>query len=152
MFESAPSADACATAPAEAWGPVQPPLPELESLLRCLPLRRRRLRRKQALFRAGQPCHSLYLVHAGVFKTCVLSEDGREKVTGFHLRGDLLGIDSFGAPTHACDAIALDTCEAWELPLAQLQDTPPLLRTVTVTLANEVRRDWGAASAVAERR
>ena len=128
--------------------PAQPHLPELERLLQHLPVRRRRLRRKEALFRAGQPCHSLYLVHAGIFKTCVLSEDGREKITAFHLRGDLLGIESFGAPTHGCDAIALDLCEVWELPLSRLHDTPALLRTVTVTLANEVRRDWNWMLAV----
>ena len=144
MFEmtAEPGDVAQVALPAAAQEPAQPHLAELERLLQGLPVRRRRLRRRQALFRGGQACHSLYLVHAGIFKTCVLSADGREKITGFHLRGDLLGIDSFGASVHGCDAIALDTCEVWELPLAQLQHTPALLRAVTVTLANEVRRDW----------
>lgn len=123
--------------------PLQSQLSTLEALLQALPVQRRCLQRKQTLFRAGQPCHSLFLVHAGFFKTCVLSEDGREKITGFHLRGDLLGIDSFDMPTYGCDAIALDTCEVWELPLSQLRTrAPELLPHVTATLAGEVRRDW----------
>ena len=121
-----------------------PAMPQgLEALLQPLALPRRRLQRKQILFRAGQPCHSLFFVHAGFFKTCVLSEDGREKITGFHLRGDLLGIDSFDMPTHACDAVALDTGEVWELPLTMLRErNTDLLPVVTAVLASELRRDW----------
>lgn len=121
-----------------------PAMPQgLEALLQPLALPRRRLQRKQILFRAGQPCHSLFFVHAGFFKTCVLSEDGREKITGFHLRGDLLGIDSFDMPTHACDAVALDTGEVWELPLTMLRErNTDLLPVVTAALASELRRDW----------
>ena len=123
--------------------PAQSRIPDLETLLQILPMQRRRLQNKQTLFRAGQPCHSLYLIHAGFFKTCVLSEDGREKITGFHLRGGLLGIDSFDMPTYACDAVALDTCEVWEIPLAQLQArAPELLPRITAVLASEIRRDW----------
>ena len=74
----------------------------------------------------------------------VVSEDGREKITGFHLRGELLGIDSFDMPTHACDAFALDTSEAWELPLRVLRERfPELLPQVATSLSGEIRRDWG---------
>lgn len=124
--------------------PVSAPgLPDLEALLGDSPIQRRRLRRKQSLFRAGQPCHSLFLIHAGIFKTCVLSEDGREKVTGFHMRGDLLGIDSFGSATFTCEAVALDTSEVWEVPIALIQARgPQLLPRITAMLAHEIRRDW----------
>jgi CRP/FNR family transcriptional regulator len=128
---------------APAFEVAQARLSTLEALLATMPVHRRLLQRKRTLFRAGQPCHSLFLVHAGLFKTCVLSDDGREKITGFHLRGDLLGIDSFDMPTYGCDAVALDTCEVWELPLAMIRErTPELLPHVTATLAGEIRRDW----------
>src|SRR5678816_601270 len=80
----------------------------LEALVRGLPLQRRRLRPKQYVFRAGQPRHALHLIHAGIFKTSVISADGREKITGFRLRGELLGLDALDMSTYACDAIALD--------------------------------------------
>lgn len=107
------------------------------------PVRRRQLRPKQALFRAGQPFRSLFLVHAGTLKTSMLSEDGREKVTGFRLPGDLLGIDSIGVRVYGCDAIALDICEVREIPLAWFDEkAPELLPLVAAKLAEEVRRDW----------
>jgi len=141
MFDSFPTPGDALLLP-ESLALPEPLLPNLEALLRDLPVQRRRLQRKQTLFRVGQPCHSLFLIHAGFFKTCILSEDGREKITGFHLRGDLLGIDSFDMPHYACDAVALDTCEIWELPLADLRRTPELLPHVTAMLASEIRRDW----------
>jgi CRP/FNR family transcriptional regulator len=119
------------------------PAPGMEALLQGLPLVRRRLRAKQYLFRAGQARKSLFLIHAGIFKTCVLSEDGREKITGFRLRGDMLGLDALDISSHACDAIALDTGEVWELPYAHLCDTVPgFQQGLAASLAREIRRDW----------
>jgi CRP/FNR family transcriptional regulator, anaerobic regulatory protein len=116
----------------------------LEELLDGMPLRRRRLRKKQYLFRAGQPRHSLFLIHAGVFRTSVLSADGREKITGFRMRGDLLGMDALGIPAYACDAIALDVGEVWELPYAELcESVPEFEHRLANALASEIRRDWG---------
>jgi len=116
----------------------------LEALVRGLPLQRRRLRAKQYVFRAGQSRHALHLIHAGVFKTSVISEDGREKITGFRLRGELLGLDSLDMSTYACDAVALDVGEVWELPCAHLRETVPQFQELlTSALASEIRRDWG---------
>ena len=66
---------------------------DLEAMLKHWPFQRRKVQAKQYVFRAGQPRQSLFLVHAGFFKTCLISEDGREMITGFRLRGDLLGLD-----------------------------------------------------------
>ena len=121
----------------------------MEAVLQGLPLRRRRVQAKEHVFRAGQARQSLYLVHAGFFKTSVVSEDGREKITGFRLRGDLLGIDALDMPVFACDAVALDVGEVWELPCAQLRDQiPNFQEKLTSALAGEIRRDWSWMLAV----
>lgn len=128
------------------FAPVLDPAsaPDLEEMVRRLPLLRRRLKPRQYLFRAGQPRHALYLIHAGFFKTSVGSADGREKITGFRMRGDLLGIDALDMPTHACDAIALDVGEVWELPVGRMQALlPDFQQRLTALLAGEIRRDWG---------
>ncbi len=115
----------------------------LAEKVRELPLRRRSVHAKEVLFHSGQRTGTLYLVHAGFFKTTVVSADGREKITGFRLRGDLLGVDSIGLPAHTCDAVALDTGEVWELSLDQLQQhLPELLPDIASLLAGEIRRDW----------
>lgn len=116
----------------------------IEALVQDLPLPRKRLRARQHVFRAGQVRQFLYLVHAGFFKTCLVSEDGREKITGFRMRGDLLGIDSLDLARYSCDAIALEYGEVWEIPVAQLQaHLPGFQERLTAALANEIRRDWG---------
>lgn len=123
--------------------PARPPWVDLDRIAKRHFLQRRGVRRKQPLFHAGQPCRTLYLVQAGCFKTIILSEDGREKITGFHLRGDLLGVDSLDLPVYACDAVALDTSDVWELPVSILMDQyTGMLPQVTATLAAEVRREW----------
>jgi CRP/FNR family transcriptional regulator len=114
-----------------------------EDLVRNLGLPRRRLRAKQYVFRAGQPRTALHLIHAGVFKTCVLSEDGREQITGFRMRGELLGLDALDMDSYACDAIALDVGEIWELPRAHACNAiPHFQERLTAVLAAEIRRDW----------
>lgn len=120
-----------------------PASPGLEVLVAGLPLRRRKLKAREYLFRAGETRNALYLIHAGFFKTTVASEDGREKITGFRLRGDLLGLDSLGMTTHACDAIALDVAEVWEIPNGALRDRMAQFQErLTAALAAEIRRDW----------
>ena len=117
---------------------------DLEALFMGLRIQRRQVKARQYLFRVGQPRHALFLIHAGFFKTSVLSEDGREKITGFRMRGDLLGIDALDMPSYACDAIALDVGEVWELPAAQLHhQLPEFQQRLTAELAKEIRRDWG---------
>jgi CRP/FNR family transcriptional regulator len=68
----------------------------------------RRVRRAEALFRAGDDFHYLYAVRSGIFKTVRNLGDGREQVTGFQMAGDMLGADAIEARVHGSDAVALD--------------------------------------------
>lgn len=123
--------------------------PGIAALVAGLPLQRRRMRAKQYVFRAGERRQSLFLIHAGCFKTCVISQDGREKITGFRLPGDLLGMDALDMPSYACNAISLDVGEVWELPVAALRNSlPDFQQRLTAALASEIRRDWGWMLAV----
>ncbi|HEY0310078.1 MAG TPA: helix-turn-helix domain-containing protein [Luteimonas sp.] len=110
--------------------------------LEGIALRRKPVRGRQVLFRSGQPSGMLYLVHAGIFKTSVASADGRERITGFHLPGDLLGGDSIGLPVHSCDAVSLDVGEVHEIPFSLLQQHPEALPHLAGMLACAIRRDW----------
>lgn len=117
----------------------------LEQLRRHMTVTRRKLKTGHYLYRNGEPFQALYLVHAGFLKTCELSEDGREQVTGFKMRGDLLGVESIGLASHSCDAVALEDSEIWELPYPPVLNAclqiPELQIRLTAALAEEIRRD-----------
>jgi CRP-like cAMP-binding protein len=49
---------------------------------------RRKLKRQQNLYRAGDPFEAIYAMRTGFFKTDVLLEDGRDQVTGFQMAGE----------------------------------------------------------------
>jgi CRP/FNR family transcriptional regulator len=54
-------------------------------------------------------------------KTCVPTADGHEQILGFHLPGELVGLDALENENHVCGAVALETVHVCELPLAQLE-------------------------------
>ena len=107
--------------------------------------RRMRVEAGQVLYRVGQPLHALYFVNAGFFKIRMVSPDGRERTTGFRMRGELLGIDAIGSEAHVSDAVALDSGEVWELSYPEVLHAcahlPQLQDIVTRALAAEVRAD-----------
>jgi CRP/FNR family transcriptional regulator, anaerobic regulatory protein len=82
---------------------------------------RRTIRRGEYLFRAGDKFDSLYATRTGFFKTKLLLEDGREQVTGFHMAGELMGLDGIGPERHACDAVALEDSEVCVIPFERLE-------------------------------
>lgn len=118
---------------------------DIEALRNYVPVVRRKVAAGQYVYRAGQPFHALYLVHVGFLKTCELADDGREQVTGFRMRGDLVGVESIGLGSYSCDVIALEDSEVWELPyppvLTACFEMPDLQMRLTSALAEEIRRD-----------
>lgn len=92
-------------------------LQQLDDIVR----NRRPLEPGETLFRSGQALHSLYVAREGAFKTIATNEDGEAQVIGFHLPGELMGLDALGSGHHACDAEALTRATVCEVPLAQLE-------------------------------
>jgi len=115
----------------------------LADLLQGFEPRRRLLKPKSHVFRAGQAAGSVFLVNSGIFKTCLATSDGRERITGFRLRGDLMGMESLGQEVHSSDAVALATGEVWEYTRQQLSAAgPQVQQRLANELASEIRRDW----------
>jgi len=83
---------------------------------------RKRIKRHQHLYRAGDAFEAIYAVRSGSFKTNVLFEDGRDQVTGFQMSGEILGLDGISTDLHTCDAQALEDSEVCIIPFAQLEE------------------------------
>ncbi len=81
----------------------------------------RKLNKGEFLYRVGDPFRSLFAIRAGSTKTCEIAADGSVQITGFHLPGELLGIDAINSEKHPCDVIALETTEVCELPFGKLE-------------------------------
>jgi len=74
------------------------------------------------LFRVGEPLGDLYAVRGGYFKTYLVEASGREQVLGFHLPGELIGLDAIWPQKHQCNAVALSTASVCELPYDRITD------------------------------
>lgn len=99
------------------------------------------------LYRAGDAFGAIHAIRRGSFKTHVLSEDGREQVTGFHMTGDILGVDAISSERYACHATALEDSEVCVMPFAHLEELlrelPSLQRNFHRVMSREIVRDQG---------
>ena len=83
---------------------------------------RRKIPRGTPLYLSGETFQSLFAIRTGFFKTEVISEDGREQVTGFQMAGELMGLDGIGSGQHNCDARALEDSEVCVIPFNRLSE------------------------------
>jgi CRP/FNR family transcriptional regulator len=84
--------------------------------------RKRPLKRNEHLFQIGSLFNSIYVVRSGSLKTYSPTVDGQEQVTGFHLPGEVLGLDAIGKGQHPCAAKALETTNVCEVPFHNLEE------------------------------
>ena len=121
--------------------------PEDMARIESIVFARRRVKRGETLFSAGDAFGSIYAIRSGFFKTSVIDGEGREQVTGFCMGGELLGLDGLGAGRYNGTAIALEDSEACVLPFALVEelshDIRPLQRQLHAVLSREIVRDHG---------
>lgn len=108
---------------------------------------RRKVKRQQNLYRAGDPFEAIFAVRTGSFKTDVLLEDGRDQVTGFQMSGEILGLDGISTESHSCNAVALEDSEVCVIPFAKLEELSrevgALQHQFHKVMSREIVRDHG---------
>jgi CRP/FNR family transcriptional regulator len=108
---------------------------------------RRRIKRGESLFAAGDEFTAIYAIRSGTFKTSVVDAEGREQVTGFFMGGELLGMDGIGTGRHNGTAVALEDSEICVMPYSLIesmaQEYPELQRHLHSVLSREIVRDHG---------
>ena len=72
------------------------------------------------LFRFGDPLRAIYVVRYGAFKVYRSDTWGRERVLGFSLAGELVGIDGIYPQRHVSHAMALQDSEVCAFPYTDL--------------------------------
>jgi CRP/FNR family transcriptional regulator, anaerobic regulatory protein len=76
----------------------------------------RKVGRGEAIYRAGDVFHNLYVTRAGSSKTIAMHRDGREQITGFQITGEFLGLEGIVTGKHTIDAIALEDSVVCAIP------------------------------------
>jgi CRP/FNR family transcriptional regulator len=83
---------------------------------------RRRIRTNETLYRAEDRFQFIYAVRSGTFKSSLTLADGRDQVSGFHMAGELMGLDGVAHGRHASAATALEDAEVCAIPYAHLSE------------------------------
>ncbi len=108
---------------------------------------RRRIRRGDVLYRAGDHFENLYAVRLGFLKSTVMSSDGREQVTNFYMAGEMIGIDGISSGVYSCDVVALEDTEVCVIPYSQMEEATTTMRAMGVhfqkMLSREIVRQHG---------
>ena len=107
--------------------------------------RRQQYKPGRHVYRTGDLFQFLYAIRLGSFKTYELNKDGREQVSGFHMAGELIGLDAISNDTHACSAVALEDSEICEIPFIKLEglirEIPTLQRQFHRLMSREITSD-----------
>ncbi|HET6604556.1 MAG TPA: helix-turn-helix domain-containing protein [Xanthomonadaceae bacterium] len=107
--------------------------------------RRSRVARGGRLYRQGDRLEVLFAALGGAFKTTAISPEGDEQVIGFHLPGELIGLDGIGSGRFQCDAVALEDAEVCEVPFERLESLaaqiPGLQRQLLRIIGRGMDRD-----------
>jgi CRP/FNR family transcriptional regulator len=107
------------------------------------------LRAGDHVFREGDPFEAIAAVRAGTVKTYTIDRDGREHVLGFHLPGELIGLNAIAEDRFPCNAVALDTVTLCRFSFPKISVLAARLPRLQQTLFQLLSRDIGTASLLA---
>jgi CRP/FNR family transcriptional regulator len=119
--------------------PAQMPADEVR-ILESAVERRRELRAGASLVREGRRMQGLFVIRDGSAKSYTVTADGDERVRGFHLPGEVVGLDAFARERHLCEVVALEPvryCRISAQRLHLLMDQLPSLRREIVRLLSQ---------------
>ena len=101
------------------------------------------------LFREGEPFEAIAAVRAGTVKTYVVDRDGHEHVLGFHLPGEVIGLNAIDGETYPCNAVALDTVMLCRFSFPKIAVLATRLPGLQRQLFRLLSRDIGRAALLA---
>jgi len=104
-----------------------------------------RIAKGQMLFHAGDDLDAVYGIRFGTVKTLLERADGRQQITGFHLAGEIVGLDGLARAMHASTAVALEDSEVCVIPVRDLSSLachlPSLQRQLIRLMSREIEND-----------
>lgn len=115
------------------------------TLLERIVKRKQVFRRGEVLYRVGQPLEFIYAIRGGSVKTSITTEDGRVQVTGFHVAGELLGLNAIETRQHTCEAQALEMTSVCEVSIERFEqlakESPAIQYELLKIMSGEIRHN-----------
>jgi CRP/FNR family transcriptional regulator len=106
---------------------------------------RRRIKTGERLYREGESFKYLYEVRSGNLKSSLRAANGRERVSAFHMAGELIGLDGLAEGQHASTSTALEDTEvcavSYEFLTELAESNAQLQRTLMELLSREIVRE-----------
>lgn len=107
--------------------------------------KRRIVQKNERIFHQGEASGCIFAVRSGSVKTFTTAKDGEEQILGFHLPGELLGLDGLDNQIHSCSGVALSTSTVCELPINELNvlcvKIPGLQQQLLSLISDEITKD-----------
>jgi len=113
-------------------------------LLDNVTLRSRPLPRGDFVFAAGDPFKAVYAVRSGIVKLYQDTDAGEERILGFYLPGELLGLDAIYDGYHHCSALAIETSSICAFPFDKLEEICSQLQSLDQQLRRLMSREISA--------
>ena len=101
------------------------------------------------IFRVGDPFEAIAAVRAGTVKAYIVDRDGHEHVLGFHLPGEVMGLDAIDGDRYPCNTIALDTVMLCRFSFPKMATLASRLPNLQSQLFRLLSRDIGRAALLA---
>ena len=98
------------------------------------------------VFREGDAFEAIAAVRAGTVKTYVVDAEGREHVLGFHLPGEVIGLNAIDSDRYPCNAVAVDTVMLCRFSFPKIELLASRLPGLQRQLFKLLSRDIGRAS------
>ena len=101
------------------------------------------------VFREGDPFTAIAAVRTGTVKTYHIDRDGHEQVLGFHLPGEVIGLNAIHDDRYPCNAVALDTVMLCRFSFPMMATLASRMPGLQRHLFNLLSQDIGKASLLA---
>lgn len=96
----------------------------------------------KTLVEAGTPANAIFTVRAGCLKSFTVDADGNERVRGFYLPGDFIGLDALGATSYPSTVVAVQPSQVCRMPIAQVRrlmtENPALMQRLLDRTSREL--------------
>ena len=107
------------------------------------------IRTGEHLFREGDSFHALYAVKSGALKTYTIDNHGREHVLGFHIAGEVTGLDGIHSGRNRCNAVALQSTSVCAMPFTRLEQLIHEVPGLQTQVLRIMSRELSASSQLA---